>query len=127
MTDGYTIPGHVFDRLVNWARWAGGYACGYGSCASAEGRFTPEAGDTWDAEYAMRPLPIDTRDAELVEKAWTRQALPDRLILRAHFIYGRAPGATARSIGIRRNEYGSTLYFAAIRLDETATSCGVAA
>ena len=117
--DGQTIPPDVFDRIINWARWAGGWACGYGTCASAEGHYQAEAGDTWDSDYQVRSLPIDTRDAELVEKAWTKQTMTDRNILRGHFIYGRAPGAIARAVGIRRSEYSGALYAAAMRLSNS--------
>lgn len=122
MIDESTIPGHVFDRIVNWARWAGGWACGYGSCASVEGRYQAVGGDTWDSDYQFRPLPIDIRDAELVEKAWTKQNLRDRNILRSHFIYGRSPGAIARAAGIRRSEYSGALYTAAMRLANSLAS-----
>lgn len=112
----YVIPTDLHDRLINWARWACGGYSGYGSCASAEGRYIAEAGDIWLEERRAIPLPVDIRDAWRVEKTWRLLPRKERTVLHLHFIYGRSPNAIARAMKIRRNEFPAALYAAAVKL-----------
>lgn len=79
-------------RLRNWARW-GRERSGPGRlrCQSAEGRYMPDAGEVWAGAVAV--VPIDARDAEIVERAVCRLRPAGRIAVRAWYVDGAHAGA----------------------------------
>lgn len=116
------IPRHIYERLVNWARWATGRRWLSASCYSVEGRFRPEAGEVWQEQRA-RPQPLDILDAWTVECTW-RVALPlrERLILRAYFVLDYSPGRLGYALRIRRSDIAREVYRAAMMLHNSLPS-----
>lgn len=85
-------------RFENWRRWAcgGEYALirelWYPSKAAVGGQYVAEAGDIWNNDEPT--MPVDERDAELVERMI--KALPVHLCKAVRFKYTGRP----RHIGI---------------------------
>jgi hypothetical protein len=80
------------ERLRNWARW-GRERSGPGRlrCQSAEGRYMPDAGEVWGGAVAV--VPVDSRDAEIVERAVCRLRPAGRIAVRAWYVDGAHAGA----------------------------------
>ena len=85
------------DRLVNYGRWARAGKAPAARCYSIEGRYRPErlTHDEEEDRRAVRPLPIDTRDALLVFRAINpalgRFPVRLHLALAAEFIFRLPP------------------------------------
>jgi hypothetical protein len=81
--------------LENWVRWNRSRRH-YGRCGSLEGGWSSK--QFWDAppiSYAGR---VDIRAAEMVEDAWKTLPSLEKQLLKAHYIFTRAPGAICRSL-----------------------------
>jgi hypothetical protein len=103
--------------LRDWGRWARTGGRPPGTCASAEKRYVPEAGEVWETE--PRPIPVDVRQAWEVETAWrTFVPIRERLLLRAHYVTAPTRSGDAwaahvrrnsRAVGIRPSEWGAAV------------------
>lgn len=84
------------DRLENWAK-AQRYWCRSGSrLGSAEGRYRPEGSEARSVDAML----VDEKDAEEVERAWSRLMPFDRDILRMHYILRMDPRVVCRKLHI---------------------------
>ena len=99
--DSPIIEPDVDRTLREWARWARSWHAGPATCRSVEGRYIPEAGEVWEQE--PKPLPIDAREAWRIECIWrTRLPMPERLVLKAHYVTAPTYSSDAWLAHVRR-------------------------
>jgi hypothetical protein len=136
LNDEPVIDAALHQRLTDWGRWARQRRW-LSSCRSMESRYRPEAGEVFDRD--PRPLPVDARDAWLVECCWrTRLPLKARMVLRAYFVTGpggsgerrtaeewnRYVSKTCRLLAIKRADWGPAVTGAANMISNALRSAG---
>jgi DNA-directed RNA polymerase specialized sigma24 family protein len=97
--------GDLDARLENWAR-AQRYSSAAGSViGSAEGRYP---GDNPEPRSVDAML-LDPKDADVVERAWSRLLPFDRDVLRMHYILCMSPPVICRKLKLPRRNDGTFL------------------
>ena len=87
-------------RLIEWARWVARNGAGPGRCGSAEGRYLPPRVDE-DEAAAKAQVPIDTNDAEQIERLMhSTVCRAARSVLAAHYLHRSVGAAYARRQGL---------------------------
>lgn len=113
-------------RLRNWARWGREHSGpGRLRCQSAEGGYRPETGEVWGNAVAV--IPVDARDAAIVERAVCRLGRAGRILVRAWYVDGAHAGAkwpalrrrACRVAGVSSSTFDSILIASVV---EIATS-----
>ena len=74
----------IESRLNNWARW-GRPQTQYRRTYSLEGRYIPEAGDVFEEKKAV--IPIDMRDAVILEKIIVQLPTKHRKVIVYSWVY----------------------------------------
>lgn len=103
-----SVPANVYARLDEWARHerVRSGLDSHGRCASAEGRYDATYPDS---DRSAVSISFDLSSVMAVVRAWGMIAIPNRMLLKRHFICLERPVAIARALGIHRAQYGHEL------------------
>ncbi len=91
----------LLKRIDNWVRWGKPNDSPRGRCASIEGRYVAPRPDDQKAEAAAQ-LPVDVRDAEVLEDAVRRIPNPDyQALIRGKYVNRTPISLLCKSLNVR--------------------------